>query len=85
MVSPDTYILESANILSGTTDNRNLMNEVKVILEDTTSPITVRHTEQLFDSIRQKLLVLPDDTLVLCGHGPATTIGDEKLQFGLQS
>ena len=42
-------------------------------------------TEQLFDSMRQNLLVLPDDTLVLCGHGPATTIGDEKLQFGLQS
>lgn len=54
MVSPDTYILESANILSGTTDNRNLMNEVKVILEDTTSPITVRHTEQLFDSVINK-------------------------------
>lgn len=34
--------------------------------------------EQLVDSIRTKLFTLPDDTLVLPGHGPATTIGDEK-------
>jgi glyoxylase-like metal-dependent hydrolase (beta-lactamase superfamily II) len=41
-------------------------------------------TEQLFDSIRKKLLILPGDTLVLSGHGPVTTIGNEKLQFELQ-
>lgn len=35
-------------------------------------------TEQLMQSIREKLLVLPDDTLVLPGHGPHTTIGDER-------
>ena len=32
----------------------------------------------LMESIRQQLLVLPDETLVLSGHGPATTIGKEK-------
>jgi glyoxylase-like metal-dependent hydrolase (beta-lactamase superfamily II) len=32
----------------------------------------------LIAAIRGKLLTLPDDTLVLCGHGPATTIGDER-------
>jgi len=32
----------------------------------------------LLRSIREKLLVLPDDTLVLPGHGPATTVGREK-------
>jgi len=35
---------------------------------------------QLFRSIRDKLFVLPDDTLVLPGHGPTTTIGQEKEQ-----
>ncbi len=33
---------------------------------------------QLVGSIRTKLLVLPDDTKVYPGHGPATTIGHEK-------
>lgn len=32
----------------------------------------------LFASIREKLFTLPDDALVLPGHGPATTIGREK-------
>ena len=34
--------------------------------------------EQLIDSIRTKLLVLPDATPVLPGHGPRTTIGQER-------
>jgi glyoxylase-like metal-dependent hydrolase (beta-lactamase superfamily II) len=32
----------------------------------------------LMTNIRQKLLALPDETVVLSGHGPATTIGDER-------
>jgi len=34
--------------------------------------------QALRTAIREKLLTLPDDTLVLPGHGPATTIGREK-------
>jgi glyoxylase-like metal-dependent hydrolase (beta-lactamase superfamily II) len=34
---------------------------------------------QLMDSIRNKLLVLPDETRVYSGHGPVTTIGAERL------
>ncbi len=34
--------------------------------------------ELLLKSIHDKLLVLPDDTAVLNGHGPTTTIGQEK-------
>ncbi|MDQ0244431.1 glyoxylase-like metal-dependent hydrolase (beta-lactamase superfamily II) [Bacillus fengqiuensis] len=33
--------------------------------------------EQLLQSIHKKLLVLPEDTIVLCGHGRETNIGDE--------
>jgi glyoxylase-like metal-dependent hydrolase (beta-lactamase superfamily II) len=32
----------------------------------------------LIDSIRTQLLTLPDDVTVYPGHGPATTIGDER-------
>jgi len=34
--------------------------------------------ERLMQSIRGKLMVLPDETLVYPGHGPPTTIGDER-------
>jgi glyoxylase-like metal-dependent hydrolase (beta-lactamase superfamily II) len=29
-------------------------------------------------SVRGRLFTLPDDTLVLPGHGPATTLGAER-------
>ncbi len=32
----------------------------------------------LLKAIREKLLTLPDDTFVLPGHGPATTVGRER-------
>lgn len=35
--------------------------------------------EQLINSIKQNLFVLPDDCKVYPGHGPATSIGFEKL------
>jgi hydroxyacylglutathione hydrolase len=34
--------------------------------------------EVLVEGIREKLFVLPDETIVHPGHGPDTTIGDEK-------
>lgn len=33
---------------------------------------------QLVSSIKKKLLALPDETLVITGHGPTTTIGHER-------
>ncbi len=32
----------------------------------------------LLENIRQKIFTLPDDALVLPGHGPVTTVGHEK-------
>jgi hydroxyacylglutathione hydrolase len=34
--------------------------------------------ETLLRSIRTQLFTLPDDTVVYCGHGPSTTIGEER-------
>ena len=34
--------------------------------------------EQLIDSIQNKLMTLPDETVVYPGHGPSTTIGTER-------
>ncbi len=37
-------------------------------------------TEMLLNSIKENLLILPDDTAVYPGHGPATTICLEKTE-----
>jgi hydroxyacylglutathione hydrolase len=34
--------------------------------------------EKMIQSLQGKLMALPDDTLVVPGHGPLTTIGDER-------
>ena len=34
--------------------------------------------DQILSSIREKLYRLPPDTPVVCGHGPGTTIGEER-------
>jgi hydroxyacylglutathione hydrolase len=36
--------------------------------------------KQLITNIKEKLLILPDATVVYSGHGPATTIGEEKRE-----
>jgi glyoxylase-like metal-dependent hydrolase (beta-lactamase superfamily II) len=38
--------------------------------------------ELIVESIRDKLLALPDATLVHTGHGPSTTIGAERVNVG---
>jgi len=35
-------------------------------------------TDKIMESLRTKVMTLPDDTLVLPGHGPQTTIGRER-------
>lgn len=34
--------------------------------------------DQIIESIHSRLLALPDETRILPGHGPATTIGEER-------
>lgn len=36
--------------------------------------------KQLFESIARELVTLPDETIIYPGHGPASTIGEEKAE-----
>ncbi len=36
---------------------------------------------EIYRSIRDKLLILPDETKVYPGHGPSTTIGNERYLY----
>jgi len=36
--------------------------------------------QELESSIQKKLYTLPDDTIIYTGHGPTTTIGDERRE-----
>jgi hydroxyacylglutathione hydrolase len=35
--------------------------------------------DTLIKSIHQNLFTLPDEVVVYCGHGPSTTVGEEKI------
>ena len=59
--------------------------EKKVIAGDTLFAGSIGRTdlpggsfEKIIDSLHDKLLTLPDDTVVIPGHGPVTTIGEER-------
>jgi glyoxylase-like metal-dependent hydrolase (beta-lactamase superfamily II) len=40
--------------------------------------LTGGNFDQIIESIQSRLLGLPDETKVLPGHGPSTTIGEER-------
>ena len=62
-----------------------LLGEGVVFTGDTLFNYSIGRTDlpggsysQLMNGIHTKLMVLPDDTVVYPGHGPETTIGDER-------
>lgn len=57
------YLLCGDTILKGTTGRMDLPGA---------DPVLIRKT------IREKIYTLPNDTIILCGHNEATTVGYEK-------
>lgn len=37
------------------------------------------NTDTLLNTVRENIFTLPEETIVYCGHGPKTTVQDEKL------
>ena len=59
--------------------------EKKLIAGDTLFAGSIGRTDlpggdfdKIIDSLHEKVLALPDDTVVVPGHGPLTTIGEER-------
>tara|TARA_B100001113_G_scaffold245688_1_gene202148 strand:+ start:62 stop:835 length:774 start_codon:yes stop_codon:yes gene_type:complete len=79
------YTTPKTTTLSGDFTESTLPEQPILIAGDTLFQGSIGRTdlplanhEQLLNSIQSQLLVLPENTLVLPGHGPNTTIGQEK-------
>ena len=69
MLLGDGYVLTGDTLFAGSIGRSDL--------PDSSDEGTVAY-EVLIRSIRETLLTLPDETVVLAGHGPSTTIGEER-------
>ena len=65
----DGFVLSGDTLFAGSIGRSDL--------PDSSDEGTVAY-DVLIRAINEKLLTLPDETVVLCGHGPSTTIGDER-------
>ena len=63
------YMPQSALLISGDTIFNGSVGRTDLMGGD---------MAQLINSIREKILPLPDETVIASGHGPTTTVADEK-------
>ena len=64
------YLPESSLLISGDTIFNRSIGRTDLMGGD---------MAQLINSIREKVLTLPDETVIASGHGPTTTVADEKM------
>lgn len=63
------YIPQQAKLIAGDTLFRDSVGR---------TDLPGGNTRLIFSSIKTQLLILPEETIVIPGHGPSTTIGREK-------
>ena len=63
------YMPESALLIAGDTIFNGSVGRTDLMGGD---------MAQLLNSIREKIFTLPDETVIASGHGPTTTVADEK-------
>ena len=68
-------IVEGVNALEAALNS----NRVKKVIVLDTKLTKSNKFNFLIESIKTKILCLDDDTVVYCGHGPATTVGYERV------
>jgi hydroxyacylglutathione hydrolase len=78
-----SLVIEGAN--EGAREQADAAEERRLIAGDTLFQGSIGRTDlpggsfpQIIRSIREKLLTLPDDIVVIPGHGGSTTIGEER-------
>jgi len=85
VVGSGAVLGSEANVPDSIATKKRDLGESRLIAGDTLFQGSIGRTDlpggsypQIISSIREKLLVLPDHTIVYPGHGEATTIGAER-------
>jgi len=85
VVGSGAVLGSEANVPDSIATKKRDLGESRLIAGDTLFQGSIGRTDlpggsypQIISSIREKLLVLPDQTIVYPGHGEATTIGAER-------
>lgn len=74
------YLFKGEISLDGTLKSKNLLISGDILFAGSIgrTDFPGGDLEILLGTIRTKIFTLPDDTLILSGHGPITTVGHEK-------
>lgn len=64
------YLLDSSSVITGDVIFQSSIGR---------TDLSGGSFSQLIDVIKNKIFTLPDDTIIIPGHGDTTTVGDEKV------